>query len=595
MTGKGADQAAAFKPFINKTGVASSARLAVIQLANEQSLSELSDAIVSHLGLAPVSAYEWVRLAQLRFNNGEGIDKALSALSLSNLTGPNETQAMTLRAVVGLSIWTILPVELRRPVISDAVESWNYMSAGQRQTLRRLLEVSEEQTRQEIRAAFLLASPSGEKFGEFPVPHSLLPSSKIAVIGLGYVGLPLAVEFGKHFSVVGFDINIGRIAELAKGHDRTLEVEDAELNAATKLSFAHDLDAIADCNIYIVTVPTPIDQHKQPDLTPLVKASESIAKVLKRGDIVIYESTVYPGATEEVCVPVLERNSGLTFNVDFFAGYSPERINPGDKTHRLPDIKKVTSGSTPEIAEFIDKLYGRIIVAGTYKAESIKVAEAAKVIENTQRDLNIALINELAIIFNRMGIDTEAVLKAAGTKWNFLPFRPGLVGGHCIGVDPYYLTHKAEAIGYHPQIILAGRRLNDSMGPYVVSQLIKAMLKRKIQIEGARILVMGLAFKENCPDIRNSRVIDIVRELYEYNAKVDVFDPWVDSAEAAHEYGFTPIAMPEQGTYDAIVLAVAHHQFRDLGAEKIRAFGRHDHVLYDLKYIMTSDQSDIRL
>lgn len=367
---------------------------------------------------------------------------------------------------------------------------------------------------------------------------------KVAVVGLGYVGLPLAVEFGKKRTVVGFDINQGRIAELRQGIDSTLEVDAAELKEASELSFTSNLQDLQKCNVFIVTVPTPIDEHKQPDLTPLVKASESIGKVLKKGDIVIYESTVYPGATEEDCVPVLEKFSGLRFNEDFFAGYSPERINPGDKEHRVSSIKKVTSGSTPEIAELVDSLYREIITAGTHKASSIKVAEAAKVIENTQRDLNIALINELAIIFNRMGIDTEAVLKAAGTKWNFMPFRPGLVGGHCIGVDPYYLTHKAQSIGYHPEIILAGRRLNDGMGAYVVSQLVKAMLKRRIHVDGARVLLMGLTFKENCPDLRNTKVVDIVRELAEYNIQVDVFDPWVSAEDAMHEYGITPVGTP---------------------------------------------------
>lgn len=367
---------------------------------------------------------------------------------------------------------------------------------------------------------------------------------KVAVVGLGYVGLPLAVEFGKKRTVVGFDINQGRISELRQGIDSTLEVDAAELKEASELSFTFNLQDLQKCNVFIVTVPTPIDEHKQPDLTPLVKASESIGKVLKKGDIVIYESTVYPGATEEDCVPVLEKFSGLRFNEDFFAGYSPERINPGDKEHRVSSIKKVTSGSTPEIAELVDSLYREIITAGTHKASSIKVAEAAKVIENTQRDLNIALINELAIIFNRMGIDTEAVLKAAGTKWNFMPFRPGLVGGHCIGVDPYYLTHKAQSIGYHPEIILAGRRLNDGMGAYVVSQLVKAMLKRRIHVDGARVLLMGLTFKENCPDLRNTKVVDIVRELAEYNIQVDVFDPWVSAEDAMHEYGITPVGTP---------------------------------------------------
>ncbi len=418
---------------------------------------------------------------------------------------------------------------------------------------------------------------------------------KVAVVGLGYVGLPLAVEFGKKRTVVGFDINQGRISELRQGIDSTLEVDAAELKEASELSFTFNLQDLQKCNVFIVTVPTPIDEHKQPDLTPLVKASESIGKVLKKGDIVIYESTVYPGATEEDCVPVLEKFSGLRFNEDFFAGYSPERINPGDKEHRVSSIKKVTSGSTPEIAELVDSLYREIITAGTHKASSIKVAEAAKVIENTQRDLNIALINELAIIFNRMGIDTEAVLKAAGTKWNFMPFRPGLVGGHCIGVDPYYLTHKAQSIGYHPEIILAGRRLNDGMGAYVVSQLVKAMLKRRIHVDGARVLLMGLTFKENCPDLRNTKVVDIVRELAEYNIQVDVFDPWVSAEDAMYEYGITPVGTPSHGAYDGIILAVAHSEFKNMGAENIRKLGKAEHVLYDLKYLLDEDKSDLRL
>ncbi|HNW64571.1 MAG TPA: Vi polysaccharide biosynthesis UDP-N-acetylglucosamine C-6 dehydrogenase TviB [Piscinibacter sp.] len=422
-----------------------------------------------------------------------------------------------------------------------------------------------------------------------------LATLKLAIIGLGYVGLPLAVEFAKKRSVVGFDINQARIDALKTGHDATLEVSDEELREATGLQYSANLQDLAACNTFIVTVPTPIDEHKQPDLTPLVKASETIGKVLKKGDIVIYESTVYPGATEEDCVPVLEKFSGLKFNVDFYAGYSPERINPGDKEHRVSTIKKVTSGSTPEVAELVDQLYRQIIVVGTHKAESIKVAEAAKVIENTQRDVNIALINELAIIFNKMGIDTEAVLQAAGSKWNFLPFRPGLVGGHCIGVDPYYLTHKAQSIGYHPEIILAGRRLNDGMGAYVVSQLVKAMLKRRITVEGARVLVMGLTFKENCPDLRNTRIVDIVKELGEYNIQADVFDPWVDVAEAQHEYGLTPIEAPEQGVYDAIIVGVAHQQFKDMGAEAIRALGKPEHVVYDLKYVMPRNAADLRL
>ena len=422
-----------------------------------------------------------------------------------------------------------------------------------------------------------------------------LDSIKLAIIGLGYVGLPLAVEFAKQRSVVGFDINQARIDALRSGHDATLEVSDEELAEATGLSYTASLQDLAACNTFIVTVPTPIDEHKQPDLTPLVKASETIGKVLKKGDIVIYESTVYPGATEEDCVPVLEKVSGLKFNVDFYAGYSPERINPGDKEHRVSTIKKVTAGSTPEVAELVDQLYRQIIVVGTHKAESIKVAEAAKVIENTQRDVNIALINELAIIFNKMGIDTEAVLQAAGSKWNFLPFRPGLVGGHCIGVDPYYLTHKAQSIGYHPEIILAGRRLNDGMGAYVVSQLVKAMLKRRITVEGARVLVMGLTFKENCPDLRNTRIVDIVKELGEYNIQADVYDPWVDVAEAQHEYGLTPIDAPRQGAYDAVIVGVAHEQFKAMGADAIRALGKKEHVIYDLKYVLPRTAADLRL
>lgn len=422
-----------------------------------------------------------------------------------------------------------------------------------------------------------------------------LNTLNLAIIGLGYVGLPLAVEFGKKRPVVGFDINAKRVAELQAGQDHTLEVEPAELKAARQLTYTTDLDALRACNVFIVTVPTPIDAYKRPDLTPLIKASETIGKVLKPGDIVIYESTVYPGATEEDCVPVLERESGLKFNRDFFAGYSPERINPGDKEHRVTTIKKVTSGSTPAVADLVDALYNEIITVGTHKAPSIKVAEAAKVIENTQRDVNIALINELALIFNKMGIDTEAVLQAAGTKWNFLPFRPGLVGGHCIGVDPYYLTHKAQAIGYHPEIILAGRRLNDSMGGYVVSQLVKAMTKQGIHVNGSRVLVMGLSFKENCPDIRNTRVIDIVQELREYNVTVDVFDPWVECAEAIQEYGLTLLTEPQSSFYDAVVLAVAHRQFKDMGIATIRALGKPTHVLYDLKHIFPAEQTDIRL
>jgi UDP-N-acetyl-D-galactosamine dehydrogenase len=418
---------------------------------------------------------------------------------------------------------------------------------------------------------------------------------KLAVVGLGYVGLPLAVEFGKKRPVIGFDINTRRIEALKAGHDHTLEVSDAELAEAAQLTYTADRAELGKANVFIVTVPTPIDEYKQPDLTPLVKASETIGAVLKRGDIVIYESTVYPGATEEDCVPVLERVSGLKFNVDFYAGYSPERINPGDKEHRVSTIKKVTAGSTPEVADLVDELYRQIITAGTHKASSIRVAEAAKVIENTQRDVNIALINELALIFNKMGIDTEAVLQAAGTKWNFLPFRPGLVGGHCIGVDPYYLTHKAQSIGYHPEIILAGRRLNDSMGGYVVSQLVKAMTKRRIHVQGARVLVMGLTFKENCPDLRNTRIVDIVKELGDYNVAVDVYDPWVDAEEAVHEYGITPVAELEEGKYDAVILGVAHHQFTEMGAAGIRKLGKPEHILYDLKYVLSPAESDLRL
>ncbi|WP_323016918.1 Vi polysaccharide biosynthesis UDP-N-acetylglucosamine C-6 dehydrogenase TviB [Castellaniella sp.] len=418
---------------------------------------------------------------------------------------------------------------------------------------------------------------------------------RLAVVGLGYVGLPLAVEFGKQRDVLGFDINARRIDELRAGRDHTLEVSGPELAEASRLHYSSDPAELATANVFIVTVPTPIDQYKQPDLTPLERASETIGRVLKRGDTVIYESTVYPGATEEVCVPVLERTSGLKFNVDFYAGYSPERINPGDKQHRVSTIRKVTSGSTPEIAELVDALYRQIITAGTHKASSIKVAEAAKVIENTQRDVNIALINELALIFNRLGIDTLDVLQAAGTKWNFLPFRPGLVGGHCIGVDPYYLTHKAQSIGYHPEIILAGRRLNDSMGGYVVSQLIKAMTKRRIQVQGSHVLVMGLTFKENCPDLRNTRIVDIVRELGEYNIDVDVYDPWVEPAEAQHEYGITPVSKPTPGAYDGIILAVAHEQFAAMGAAALRALGKPEHILYDLKYVLDAAESDLRL
>lgn len=426
------------------------------------------------------------------------------------------------------------------------------------------------------------------------VKHSM-DTIKLAVVGLGYVGLPLAVEFGKSRPVVGFDINASRIEALQAGHDSTLEVEDSDLANASYLSFTSNLPEIGECNVYIVTVPTPIDAHKRPDLTPLIKASEAIGQVLKPGDLVIYESTVYPGATEEDCVPVLERISGLRFNEDFFVGYSPERINPGDKTRRLTSITKVTSGSTPDVANFVDELYASIVKAGTHKAASIRIAEAAKIIENTQRDLNIALINELAVIFNKMGIDTEAVLQAAGTKWNFLPFRPGLVGGHCIGVDPYYLTHKAEAIGYHPEVILAGRRLNDRMGAYVAERLVKSMLRRHIHVQDARVLIMGLAFKENCPDIRNTRVIDVVHELSDYGVKVDVYDPWTSATEAASEYDLTPIQEPLEGEYDAIIVAVAHNQFREMGASRLRKFGKKGAILFDLKSMFDIAEADIRL
>ena len=418
---------------------------------------------------------------------------------------------------------------------------------------------------------------------------------KIAVIGLGYVGLPLAVEFGKKVSVMGFDINAPRIAELQAGTDHTLEVSKEELSEATHLKYTSDIQALKECNFFIVTVPTPIDDFKQPDLTPLIKASTSIGGILEKDDIVVYESTVYPGATEEVCIPVLEEVSGLVFNQDFYAGYSPERINPGDKEHRVTNILKVTAGSTPEIADFVDDVYNLIITAGTHKAPSIKVAEAAKVIENTQRDVNIALINELAVIFNKMNIDTEAVLTAAGTKWNFLPFRPGLVGGHCIGVDPYYLTHKAQAIGYNPEIILAGRRLNDGMGEYVTTQLIKTMIKKRIQVEGAKVLILGLSFKENCPDVRNTKIIDIVHELEEYNIEVDIYDPWVDTEEAQREYNVTPVDKPQSQHYDGIILAVAHTEFTDMGVSNIRKLGKEKHVLYDLKYVFSKEETDIRL
>jgi UDP-N-acetyl-D-galactosamine dehydrogenase len=418
--------------------------------------------------------------------------------------------------------------------------------------------------------------------------------AKIAVIGLGYVGLPLAVELAKKYTVVGFDISQPRITELRQGKDSSLEVEPDEL-ASVSMTFTDKLHDLSGCNVYIVTVPTPIDAYKTPDLAPLISASRAVGEVISKGDVVIYESTVYPGATEEDCIPVIEATSGLTFNRDFFAGYSPERINPGDKEHRVTTIKKVTSGSTPEIADFVDTLYASIIVAGTHKASSIKVAEAAKVIENTQRDVNIALVNELSLIFGKLGIDTEEVLKAAGTKWNFLPFRPGLVGGHCIGVDPYYLTHKAQAIGYHPAMILAGRRINDGMGSHVAGSVVKLMLKRGLTVNGGRALMMGLTFKENCPDLRNTRTIDIITELSSYGMTVDVWDPWVNPAEAQHEYGIDPIATPENGAYDVIILAVSHRQFAELGIEKIRGFGVSNSVLFDVKYLFPADQTDGRL
>jgi UDP-N-acetyl-D-galactosamine dehydrogenase len=414
-------------------------------------------------------------------------------------------------------------------------------------------------------------------------------------VGLGYVGLPLAVEFGKHFDTVGFDLKVSRIAELNAARDSTLEVSRAEFRAATRLTFTTNIADLRRCGVYIVTVPTPIDQYKRPDLAPLVGASETVGKVLGKGDTVIYESTVYPGCTEEVCVPILERESGLKFNADFFAGYSPERINPGDKEHRLPTIKKVTSGSTPAAADFVDALYASIIKAGTHKASSIKVAEAAKVIENTQRDVNIALMNELALIFNRLGIDTEEVLNAAGSKWNFLPFRPGLVGGHCIGVDPYYLTHKAQEIGYHPEMILAGRRLNDNMPIYVAGEIVKLMTSKRIQVNGSRILVLGLTFKENCPDIRNSKVIDVIRELERYGAKIDAYDPWADSAACRHEYGIRPLRSLGRNGYDAAILAVAHKEFRQLGSTSIRRLCRKNNVVYDIKHLFTAAETDGRL
>jgi UDP-N-acetyl-D-glucosamine/UDP-N-acetyl-D-galactosamine dehydrogenase len=426
-------------------------------------------------------------------------------------------------------------------------------------------------------------------------PEFDLQRIRIAIVGLGYVGLPLAVELGKRYPTVGFDLDQARIAELQAGKDRSLEVEPHELVAVERLTYTDSPDGIADCNFFIVTVPTPVNAHKEPDLRPLEGASRTIGTVLKEGDIVVYESTVYPGATEEVCVPILEHMSGLALNRDFFVGYSPERINPGDREHRLINITKVTSGSTPVAADVVDALYRSIIPAGTHKASSIRVAEAAKVIENTQRDVNIALINELALIFNRLGIDTQEVLEAAGSKWNFLPFRPGLVGGHCIGVDPYYLTHKAQAVGYHPEIILAGRRLNDSMGAYVVGRVIKLMTRSNLLAQDSRVLVLGLAFKENCPDLRNTRVVDILDELKDYGLTADVYDPWVDPREAQDEYGITPIGAPQPECYDAIILAVAHHQFREMGVEQLRALGRPGAVLFDVKHALPASAVDGRL
>ncbi len=423
-----------------------------------------------------------------------------------------------------------------------------------------------------------------------------LKDARIGVIGLGYVGLPLAVEFGRKFPTIGLDINKARVQELKEGKDSSLEVDPAELVNIPYLSYTDQPQDIADCNVYVVTVPTPINEHKQPDLSPLISASKMLGELLSPGDIAIFESTVYPGATEDDCVPIMEAGSGLTYNKDFFVGYSPERINPGDKVHRLTTIKKVTAGSTPEVADFVDELYRAVITAGTHKASSIKVAEAAKVIENTQRDVNIALINELALIFNRLGIDTEEVLEAAGSKWNFLPFRPGLVGGHCIGVDPYYLTHKAQSIGYNPEIILAGRRLNDGMGAYVCNQVIK-LLMQKNMLNGSdtKILLLGLTFKENCPDLRNTRVVDIISELKEYGIQVDVQDPWVNADESAHEYGIRPIEQPAQGEYDAIILTVGHNEFVELGIDAIRAYGKPGAIVYDVKYIFSPDETDGRL
>ncbi|MEZ9128864.1 Vi polysaccharide biosynthesis UDP-N-acetylglucosamine C-6 dehydrogenase TviB [Vibrio splendidus] len=420
-------------------------------------------------------------------------------------------------------------------------------------------------------------------------------NNKIAIIGQGYVGLPLAVEFGKVYQTIGFDINQARIEELSSGLDSTLECSSEELAEATLLSYTSQLSDLVDCNIYIVTVPTPITEDKVPDLTPLQKASSALGSIISKGDIVIFESTVYPGATEEVCLPIIEKKSGLKYNQDFYAGYSPERINPGDKENRLTTIVKITSGSTPEVADFVDGLYSSIVLAGTHKAPSIKVAEAAKVIENTQRDLNIAIINEFAKIFNRLNIDTGDVLKAAGTKWNFLPFKPGLVGGHCISVDPYYLTHKAQEVGYRPEVILAGRRINDGMGEYIATQLVKKLASKSIHIDEAKILVLGFTFKGDCPDVRNTKIIDIVKELKDFNMSVDVYDSWASSKEVRDEYGIELIDSLEQGKYDAVVLAVDHSEFKAMGEQKLRSFGKEVHVLYDVKHVLAADESDIRL
>lgn len=420
-------------------------------------------------------------------------------------------------------------------------------------------------------------------------------SIKIGIVGLGYVGLPLAVEFGKNYTTLGFDINKERVSALLAGHDSTLEVTSQELSNSLNISYSSDVSELSLCNVYIVTVPTPIDEHNNPDLTPLQKASEMLGGIISKGDIVIYESTVYPGATEEVCIPLLEQFSGLVFNTDFFAGYSPERINPGDKVNTLTKIMKITSGSTPEIANFVDDLYGSIITAGTHKASSIKVAEAAKVIENTQRDLNIAIVNEFAKIFNKLNIDTEEVLKAAGTKWNFLPFKPGLVGGHCISVDPYYLTYKAEEVGYRPEVILAGRRINDGMGAYVATQLVKKLSLKQIHIDKAKVLILGFTFKGDCPDVRNTKIIDIVTELRDFNMSVDVHDSWASSEEVKHEYGIELTEALQEGHYDAVVLAVDHSEFKKMGEQKLRAYGKENHVLYYIKHVLALNESDIRL